>query len=145
MQLIELVCDVEHSKKLKELGFDVITQFRWYGGSKGVSGGFNVRMRSDEPLFFEESYPAFTLQELMDLLPARIGHGDEKDFALTFFKMEDDGYFVDYTDTRAETVGQPFKFGGIAEHTVYTSRRDAIDALAYIAILMLENNLIQPK
>ena len=82
------------------------------------------------------AYP--TTERLINFLP----HHLKENFVLTIYKMEDKGYFVDYTDVRPETVAMPFKFGGIAEKMVGQSDKNLVDALAKMIIYLKENYLI---
>jgi len=42
MKIEEQVCALELAKRIKELGVKQESRFYWCGGSRGVSGGFDI-------------------------------------------------------------------------------------------------------
>jgi hypothetical protein len=82
MKLEDQVCSLELAKKLKELGVKQDGLFRWYRDSQEAHGHrppiFYVS-REEENSFDECMADAFTVVELVEMLPVEIEIGEKKD------------------------------------------------------------------
>ena len=71
MKLKEQVCNLELSRKLKELGVSQKSYFHWIHWREGVGvGGWDVDHQENDPMSVD--FSAFTVAELGEMLPRQI-------------------------------------------------------------------------
>jgi len=139
MKLEETTCSVELAQKLKELDVAQDSIFYWIKEAFLGVADQNTLYQPDERQDGKRlGVSAFTSAELGEIIPYSLGVY----FNFTTYHMEEGGWFVDYTDMRLESIGQPFKFGGIAEKMIFQSAEKEVDARAKLLIALKQNNLI---
>lgn len=132
MKLEDQVVSLELAKRLKELGVKQESVFHWNEYDTDDEGGeFKLDyMKFNIPAY--ETYSAFTVAELGEMLPSNIGG----DWWLDVWKS-DDLWYVAYTEER-EGGGHNFLSDFLASSTTEA------DARAKILVYLIENNLITP-
>jgi len=139
MTLEEKVCPIVLAGRLKYLG--VNKKSDWYWDSHAL-----VKTSGDYGITSDGEISAYTSEELGEMLP----HHLKTDYVFTTYKMEDGGWFVDYTDMTPdpEKIGRPFMFtdpDGV-DHTVCQSGKSESEARAKVLIFLLEHKLMrQPE
>ena len=142
MKLEDQVCSLELAKKLKELGVKQDGLFRWYRDSQEAHGHrppiFYVS-REEENSFDECMADAFTVVELVEMLPVEIEIGEKKDqkrfhiyLAKEYGDFSDEvQYFVEYQERKTN-------YGLEVQRCADTEA----DTCAKMLIYLLENKLI---
>jgi hypothetical protein len=134
MELEKQVCSLELAKKLKELGVKQESLFRWYVHNKGVEISYYTHEYFERSYGVKivDSYPAFTVAELGEMLPIRIQGTNKNGYART------DHFFACYSATYRFLVG--YHADPIDELCKSIADNEA-DARAKLLIYLLENNL----
>lgn len=131
MKIEQQVCSLEISKRLKELGVKQESLF------------VHTRMRTTDPYQvttlseagewkyydFENTYSAFTVAELGEMLPDSISF-EEKLYVINIYKLGNE-WIVEFEDNENE----------LKTHTSYQADTEA-DARGKMLIYLFENNLI---
>lgn len=143
MQLEHQVCNLELSKKLKELGVPQESSFVWYNLNGGLSGEprYDLKFRrGDNP---EYSPAAFTDAELGEMLPPTVSlqsKGERVYYHLSGGKKWQDKKWA-YMYTLAVDTKDKQRVGNEWQLTYQWADTEA-DARAKMLIYLLENNLI---
>lgn len=149
MKLEDQVCTLEQAKRLKELGVDARSVFMWAGESENeaeprYTSGYDW---SDYPCYsgMPIQFPAYTVAELMSLLPPMVRHNGE-DYFLYVIKGFN-RHIVNYRTNRGEfAVNEQGELNMPVSHLFKTFRSDKslAWALSEMAALLLEHDLM-PK
>jgi len=148
MNLEDNVCSLELAKKLKELGVNTEPYFWWIDGNIIGNSEFLNMSPSEKLLLFSntvELYPAFTSDELFDLLPAWIDTKQNEPFNIFYLFLqkrttENIRYIAKYVcDTfSAEEIEHPIiSFKSL----IKTHSPKLADCLAELLILVKEQGL----
>jgi hypothetical protein len=126
---------IELAKRLKELGI------KQHGDGPTIKEGVITNLDGTEERFYDAYVP--TSEELGVMLPTILG----ENYVFTTYKMEDNGWFVDYTDMTPdpEKIGHPFMFtdpDGV-DHTVCQSGKTEAEARAKVLVFLLEHSLMR--
>lgn len=154
MQMTQQVCSLELAKKLKELGVKQESLFYHFIGA--VTGNHDLRMgwdsKGDINFTNSQTYSAFTVAELGELLPRYIADADQplsgvkgKQYPLIIECLADDyssdnkinGWRIRYGDTKVKFESE-YKLNSAG---IYYIGNEA-DARAKMLIHLIENKLI---
>jgi len=119
MILESQVCSLEHSKRLKEFGVKQDSLFYYTAGG--------VVYRGEMPFWLDSNYSAFTVAELIEILPVDI-KVNEIFYSLKIVKEY--GWWGVY-------------YNNDIDNTLDTDKTNLADALAEILILLIETDLIK--
>lgn len=149
MRLIDQVCSLELSQKLKELGAEQLSLCYWWQYDKD-SWDLTVSVYPTSP---DNYISAFTCSELLSLLPHKVDTKQDEPFNFFRFNFEKSFivdleklnmtyiYIVNYICDSAETGGE----NAWLRRTLVKNMYDAnpANALAKMLIFLTENNLIE--
>ena len=140
MQLENQVCSLKLSKRIDELGVKADSLFYWWSGVN-----IEDTYISKEPLadFDNQICPAYTVDEVGEILPSRISLNEKFDKCKCGNKVRTS--FETYLlDIRKSEVSGEWIVRYIRGDNVYKYFRceDLADAMAKMLIYLLENNLI---
>ena len=134
------VLSIEQMNKLKELGVDVsnasarVGQMLFYHGDSwyGIDS-YNLTLLNDDDddtSCFEEEYKAFSLQDIIELLPGKLIY-EESNLYLTF-----------------ENIDNEYGFCYVAcdfEVRIYFNNRDILQAAYNMLLWVIENGYLKTK
>jgi len=153
MNLNEIVCDIEYSKKLKELGFhDSI--FVWYFDKEKNKYVLTIRNEYIVSYGNDDYYPAFLSDELIELLPSWINTCKDEPFNHFRLRLErallckDNtveslsshfvcNYYCDSTECLGENAWLQRK---LLQHNFHSE--SLANCLVKMLIYLIENNLL---
>ncbi len=122
---------LEYARKLEKLGVKQVSIWYWRKhkdiSSAGIGWRLELRFSTPDSLI-EESYSAFTVAELGEMLPQH--WKDNNGYMLTIVKDENNDWFIGYMNA-----------DGIGIGNISFTEKNFANAMAKLKIYLLENNL----
>jgi len=152
MNIEDQVVNLELSKLLKEFGVEQISAFHWVDQSSENIKSYSLAYFALIGMYVDNAdtntISAYTVAELMQLLPAYVDIKTKEPFNIFYFKLQKRSalniqYIVNYEcdSTTVDFEGRFGAFSRLIEKNIYDYKLP--DCLAKILIYLLENNLIE--